>query len=121
MAPFSITRRIQFSETDLAGIVHFAHFFRMLEEVEHAYFRSVGLRVSMQHDGLQVGWPRGRGPCATEFSGLSAKRRYPAGPVLAAQLASRRWALRARAGPVTGMDVGTEPRLPVVIGAGENG
>ena len=55
---FAIRRRIQFAETDMAGIVHFANFFRMMEEVEHAFFRSVGLSVSMQHDGMHVGWPR---------------------------------------------------------------
>jgi acyl-CoA thioester hydrolase len=57
-SPFSIRRRVQFSETDMAGIVHFSNFFRMMEEVEHAFFRSVGLSVSMQHDGMHVGWPR---------------------------------------------------------------
>jgi acyl-CoA thioester hydrolase len=57
-APFSILRRIQFAETDMAGIVHFSNYFRMMEEVEHAFFRSLGLSVSMQHDGMHVGWPR---------------------------------------------------------------
>ena len=60
---FSITRRVQFAETDMAGIVHFANYFRMMEEVEHAFFRSVGLSVSMQHDGLHVGWPRVAAGC----------------------------------------------------------
>ena len=55
---FSIHRRIQFAETDMAGIVHFSNYFRMMEEVEHAFFRSVGLSVAMQHDGMHVGWPR---------------------------------------------------------------
>src|SRR4051794_16961696 len=55
---FSILRRILFSETDMAGIVHFSNYFRLMEEVEHAFFRSVGLSVSMQHDGMHVGWPR---------------------------------------------------------------
>ena len=55
---FSIARRVQFSETDMAGIVHFSNYFRWMEEVEHAFFRSVGLSVSMQHDGMHVGWPR---------------------------------------------------------------
>src|SRR3954466_7334496 len=64
---FSILRRIQFSETDMAGIVHFSNFFRMMEEVEHAFFRSVGLSVSMQHDGMHVGWPRVSTSC--EFFG----------------------------------------------------
>ena len=43
---FSLTRRVQFSETDMAGIMHFSNFFKMMEEVEHAFFRSVGLSVS---------------------------------------------------------------------------
>ncbi len=55
---FSIPRRVQFSETDMAGIVHFSNYFRWMEEVEHAFFRSVGLSVSMQHEGMHVGWPR---------------------------------------------------------------
>jgi len=55
---FSILRRVQFAETDMAGIVHFANYFRYMEEVEHAFFRSVGLSVSMQHDGMHIGWPR---------------------------------------------------------------
>lgn len=64
---FSILRRIQFAETDMAGIAHFSNFFRMMEEVEHAFFRSVGLSVSMQHDGMHVGWPRVSTGC--EFYG----------------------------------------------------
>jgi len=66
-APFSILRRIQFAETDMAGIAHFSNFFKMMEEVEHAFFRSVGLSVSMQHDGMHVGWPRVSASC--EFYG----------------------------------------------------
>ncbi len=64
---FTITRRVQFSETDLAGIVHFSNYFKMMEEVEHAFFRSVGLSVSMQHDDIHVGWPRVSASC--EFFG----------------------------------------------------
>jgi acyl-CoA thioester hydrolase len=60
---FSIRRRVQFAETDMAGIMHFANYFRMMEEVEHAFFRSVGLSVSMQHDDIHVGWPRVSAGC----------------------------------------------------------
>jgi hypothetical protein len=35
---FEITERVQFSETDMAGIVHFSNFFRYMERVEHAFF-----------------------------------------------------------------------------------
>ena len=64
---FSITRRVQFSETDLAGIMHFSNFFKLMEEVEHAFFRSVGLSVSMQHNDIHIGWPRVSASC--EFLG----------------------------------------------------
>src|SRR3954454_11544066 len=64
---YTIIRPVQFAETDMAGIVHFANYFRMMEEVEHAFFRSVGLSVSMQHDGMHVGWPRKAVSC--EFFG----------------------------------------------------
>jgi acyl-CoA thioester hydrolase len=57
-AKFSIQRRVQFAETDMAGVVHFSNYFRWLEEVEHAFFRSVGLSVVMHIDGTEIGWPR---------------------------------------------------------------
>jgi YbgC/YbaW family acyl-CoA thioester hydrolase len=54
----TITRRVQFSETDMAGIVHFANYFRWMEEVEHDFFRSLNLSVVMKHDGTDYAWPR---------------------------------------------------------------
>lgn len=60
---FTIIHRVQFAETDLAGIMHFSNFFKMMEEVEHAFFRSVGLSVSMQHDDIHIGWPRVSSSC----------------------------------------------------------
>ena len=57
-AAFSILHRVQFAETDMAGVAHFANYFRWMEEVEHAFFRSVGLSVAMQHEGAEIGWPR---------------------------------------------------------------
>ena len=56
--PFTIKHCVQFSETDMACVVHFANYFRMMEEVEHAFFRSLGLSVVMQFDGVELGWPR---------------------------------------------------------------
>ena len=59
MPPEFTTRHlVQFSETDMAGIVHFSNYFRWMEEVEHAFLRSIGLSVSMQHDDRHIGWPR---------------------------------------------------------------
>ena len=49
-------RRVEFPETDAAGIVHFTTFFRYMENAEHDFFRSVGLSI---HDtGIASRWPR---------------------------------------------------------------
>jgi YbgC/YbaW family acyl-CoA thioester hydrolase len=55
-----IQRRIEFSETDLAGIVHFSNFFRFMEAAEHDLLRSLGQCVVEEHDeqGRPQGWPR---------------------------------------------------------------
>jgi acyl-CoA thioester hydrolase len=53
---FRMTRRVQFHETDAAGIVHFSCFFRYMEEAEHAFWRSVGLSVAASDSPF--GWPR---------------------------------------------------------------
>ena len=51
-----LTRRVQFYETDAAGIVHFSWFFRYMEEAEHALWRAAGLSI---HPGQsEIGWPR---------------------------------------------------------------
>ena len=60
---FTTTHRVQFSETDLAGVVHFSNFFRWMEEVEHAYFRSVGSSVATLSDEAHIGWPRVSATC----------------------------------------------------------
>jgi acyl-CoA thioester hydrolase len=50
-----LKRRVQFYETDMAGIVHFSCYFRYLEEAEHAMWREAGLSIA---DGSGIGWPR---------------------------------------------------------------
>jgi YbgC/YbaW family acyl-CoA thioester hydrolase len=42
----SIRRRVQFHETDAAGIVHFSAYFRYMEEAEHALWREAGLSIA---------------------------------------------------------------------------
>jgi len=54
----AITRRIQFAETDLAGVLHFSNYFRLMEEVEHAFFREIGLGVVIERNGATYSWPR---------------------------------------------------------------
>jgi acyl-CoA thioester hydrolase len=53
---FRYQRRVQFAETDLAGIVHFSEMFRYLEEAEHAMWRAAGLTIAER--GSDLGWPR---------------------------------------------------------------
>ena len=64
---FEVTERVQFSETDMAGIVHFSNFFRYMERVEHAFFRSLGLSVVDLPEAAppeeRVGWPRVHASC----------------------------------------------------------
>lgn len=67
MSQFIYRRRVQFAETDMAGIVHFSNYYRYMEEAEHAYLRSIGLSVMMtMPDGTVIGWPRVRTSCAYE-------------------------------------------------------
>ena len=55
-AAFIHRRRVEFAETDLAGIVHFSWYFRYMEEAEHALWRAAGLSVAPE--AATVGWPR---------------------------------------------------------------
>lgn len=62
---FTMPRRVAFAETDMAGIVHFANFYRYMEEAEHAFFRSVGRSIAEpQPDGSILGWPRVAASCS---------------------------------------------------------
>lgn len=58
MAVFHCSRRVEFADTDMAGIVHFARFFVYMETAEHELLRSLGSTVHFQHDGEEIGWPR---------------------------------------------------------------
>ena len=51
-----LRRRVQFYETDAAGIVHFSTFFRYMEEAEHALWREAGLSIFPPEP--THGWPR---------------------------------------------------------------
>jgi len=57
----TITRRVEFSETDQAGIVHYSNFFRYMEACEHDFFRSLGTSIVDKTSG--VGWPRVHATC----------------------------------------------------------
>jgi YbgC/YbaW family acyl-CoA thioester hydrolase len=60
---FIITRRVEFSDTDMAGIMHYSNYFRFMEAAEHAFIRSLGFSVAPRPDAPQVGWPRVHASC----------------------------------------------------------
>ena len=62
-AAFVTTRRVEFSDTDAAGIMHFAAFFRMMEQAEHELLRSVGLSVVLHDKSGKISWPRVSAKC----------------------------------------------------------
>jgi acyl-CoA thioester hydrolase len=51
-----LKRRVQFHETDAAGVVHFSRYFLYMEEAEHALWRAAGLSIHPRD--AEVGWPR---------------------------------------------------------------
>lgn len=60
---FKLRRRVEFSETDAAGIVHFSNFFRYMEAAEHAFIRSLGFSVKLDDFDPPLGFPRVHADC----------------------------------------------------------
>ncbi len=60
---FRITRIVEFSETDMAGIMHFSNFFRWMEACEAGFYRSLNLPLISFVPGSVVGWPRVSASC----------------------------------------------------------
>ena len=60
---YHTTRRIEWADTDAAGIIHFSRYFCFMEEVEHEFLRSLGLSCMMERDGQRVTWPRVNASC----------------------------------------------------------
>jgi len=60
---FKAIRRVEFSDTDMAGIMHYSNFFRFMETAEHAFFRSLGFSIVAGKVDPPVGWPRVRAEC----------------------------------------------------------
>jgi YbgC/YbaW family acyl-CoA thioester hydrolase len=63
MNEFTTSRKIEFADTDMGGIVHFARFVVFMETAEHEFLNAVGTSVAMEHDGLHIGWPRVKVSC----------------------------------------------------------
>ena len=90
MTAFRTTRRVEFADTDLAGIVHFARFFVFLETAEHELLRSLGHAVRSERDGRVIGWPRVEATC-----------RYLAPARFGDELEIRLWVVRLGESSVT--------------------
>ena len=62
---FVTTRRVEFHETDAAGIMHFSNFYRWMEVCEHEWFRSLNLpMMCTTPSGIRLGWPRREAACS---------------------------------------------------------
>jgi acyl-CoA thioester hydrolase len=58
MSSFRTKRRVEFSDTDMAGIMHFSNYFRFMEVAETEFMRSLGLNVSWSEGDDHLGFPR---------------------------------------------------------------
>lgn len=57
-APFRVRRRVEWCDTDAAGIAHFTAYFRYMEAAEHELLRHLGLSVQMHDAAGKLSWPR---------------------------------------------------------------
>lgn len=53
-------RRVEWADTDMAGIVHFSRFFVFMETAEHEMRRALGFALE---DDPSLGWPRVAASC----------------------------------------------------------
>jgi YbgC/YbaW family acyl-CoA thioester hydrolase len=63
MAVFRTSKRVEFGDTDMAGIVHFSQFFRYMEAAECDFLRARGLSVKIDWEGQTLGFPRVSATC----------------------------------------------------------
>ena len=61
--PFTITRKVEFADTDMAGIMHFSNFFKFMEVAETAFLTSLGYSVSWDAERIHYGFPRVSASC----------------------------------------------------------
>ncbi|MCC7474782.1 MAG: acyl-CoA thioesterase [Pirellulales bacterium] len=61
--PFHTSRFVEFSDTDMAGIMHFSAYFRFMEAAEHQLIRNLGFSVYSQTNGDVISFPRVAASC----------------------------------------------------------
>ena len=54
---------VEFHDTDMAGIMHFAAFFQYMESAEHEFIRSLGFSVHSEQAGEHISFPRVSAAC----------------------------------------------------------
>ncbi len=62
-APFQTSRRVEFRDTDAAGIMHFTSMMGLMEEAEHEFLRHIELPLFRPVDGGKNSWPRVSASC----------------------------------------------------------
>jgi 4-hydroxybenzoyl-CoA thioesterase/acyl-CoA thioester hydrolase len=60
---YQTSRRVEFSDTDTGGMMHFTAFFRFMEQAEHALLRELGTSVHGNDEQGTVSWPRVSASC----------------------------------------------------------
>jgi YbgC/YbaW family acyl-CoA thioester hydrolase len=65
MHEYRAHRKVEFSDTDAGGIVHFSRFFVFMEWAEHEFLRSLGMSPGFFVDGAgrRASWPRVAASC----------------------------------------------------------
>ena len=60
---YQTTRRIEFRDTDAAGMAHFSVFFVFMEQAEHELLRHLGLSVMLADEQGPISFPRVAARC----------------------------------------------------------
>ncbi|MGD9720228.1 MAG: acyl-CoA thioesterase [Pirellulales bacterium] len=60
---YTTTRRVEFRDTDAAGMAHFSVFFVWMEQAEHELLRHLGLTVHMADENGTLSFPRVASRC----------------------------------------------------------
>lgn len=60
---YRVQRRIEFADTDAAGIAHFSTYFRLMEAAEHEFLRSLGMSVMLLDEQGAFSFPRVKATC----------------------------------------------------------
>jgi 4-hydroxybenzoyl-CoA thioesterase/acyl-CoA thioester hydrolase len=60
---YQTTRRVEFRDTDAAGMAHFSVFFVFMEQAEHELLRHLGLSVMLADEQGPISFPRVAARC----------------------------------------------------------